>query len=150
MSWGKLQTCIDTWEKGATVTELAPDVRTVNLPSQAHYLYARIGEQWRMAFELGDGNYELVQRGTLTVGKQAAVRIDLSHHVALGNTGVFLERVALVCGDATVGCQSVVTACTVISRGRAVETFRGELQLVDGTVTVTGDRSHSGSMCRGR
>jgi hypothetical protein len=78
------------------------------------------------------------------------MRIDLSHHVPLGNAGVFIERVSVVCPSATTSCQSIVTACTVILRGRAVETFRGELLAGRGGVTVVGDRSHSGPYCLGR
>jgi hypothetical protein len=91
-----------------------------------------------------------VQRVALTLGKQPAVRIDLSHHVPLGNDGVFLERVTYVCSDGPFGCQAMVTACTVLEHGRAVETFRGELKLEEGRASVVGDRTHSGRYCTGR
>ena len=149
-SWERVQTCIDTYEKGARVSELSPVVKGVSMADARQYLFVRFGERWRMVYRPGDANYELAQTGSMKLHEQAALRIDLSHHVQLGNDGVFIERVTLVCRDATSGCQAVVTACTVITRGRAVETFRGALTVTDGGVTVVGDRSHSGTYCLGR
>jgi hypothetical protein len=149
MSWDKVQKCIDRWEKGAKIRELSPDVKTVT-QDYRQYLFARLGDRWRLAYQLGDENYEVVQRSSLTVHDSPSVRIDLSHHVEIGHDGVFFERVTLVCSEAPGGCQAMVTACTVITRGRAVETFRGELAVTDAGVTVQGDRSQSGSICRGR
>jgi len=44
----------------------------------------------------------------------------------------------------------MVTACTVTVRGRAVETFRGELKLTDDGVGLVGDRSYTGQYCSNR
>lgn len=149
LPWDKMQACIARFEKGTTTKTLAPEVKIVATSDARQYLFAQVGEAWRLASQLGDENYELVQRSTLTLGKQAAVRIDLSHHVPLGNNGVFLERVTHVCSEPS-GCRAMVTACTVIHHGRAVETFRGELKLDDGRVEVVGDRTHSSTYCLGR
>ena len=149
MSWDKVQKCIARWEPGAKVRELSPDVKTV-AQDYREYLFARVGEGWRLAYQMSDANYEVVQRSALTVHQRPSVRIDLSHHVAVGRDGVFIERVTLVCSEAPGSCQAMVTACTVITRGRATETFRGELQVTDAGVSVQGDRSLSGSICRGR
>jgi hypothetical protein len=149
-SWEAAHQCIDTAEKGAKILELSADVRRVIASGARQYLFARIGAEWRLVFQLGDENYELVDRTTLTVRKQPAVRIDLSHHVAIGNDGFFLERVTLVCPEALEGCQALVTACTVTMRGRAVETFRGELKLTGDGVGLVGDRSYTGQYCHDR
>ena len=148
--WDKLQTCIDRFDRGATIKQLSPEVRIVGTPDSRQYLFAQVGEGWRLATQLGDANFELVQRTALMLGKEPAVRIDLSHHVPLGNDGVFLERLTLVCAAGPFGCRALVTACTVIQHGRAVETFRGELKIEDGGVSVVGDRTHSGQYCLGR
>ena len=149
-SWEREQACIDNFEKGARVTVMSPIVKGVSMPDARQYLFVRFGERWRMIYRPGDGNYELAETGTLALRKQAALRIDLSHHVPLGNDGVFIERVTLVCPDAASVCQALVTACTVITRGRAVETFRGVLTVTDTGVTIAGDRSQSGTYCLGR
>lgn len=150
MPWDGVQKCIDRWEKGAKIRELSPEVKAVRTQGSREYLFARIGEVWRLAYQMGDADYELVQRSTLTVAALSYVRIDLSHHMALGNDGVFFERVTVVCGGTALGCQAAVTACTVLKHGRAVETFRGELKIEAGGVAVVGDRSYSGPICRGR
>jgi hypothetical protein len=125
-------------------------VKIVATADRRQYLFAQVGDRWRLASQLGDENYELVQRFPLMLGKLPAVRIDLSHHVPLGNDGVFLERVTHVCSDGPFGCQMMVTACTVIQHGRAVETFRGELNIEEGRASVVGDRTHSSRYCLGR
>lgn len=150
MGWDKLAACTARWEKGAKVSELSPDVKVVHTVESRHYVLVRTGAVWRVAYQQGDENYELVGQSTLKVGKAAAVRIDLSHHVVLGNDGVFLERVTLVCREGPEQCQGLVTACTVTMRGRAAETFRGELKIEDEGVSVSGDRSHAGTYCAGR
>jgi len=149
MPWEKLQACIDRFDKGAAIKKLSPEVKVIATLDSRQYLFVQVGQDWRLASVLGDENYELVQRSELMVGRQPAVRIDLSHHVPLGNTGVFLERVTHIC-SAMAGCRAVVIACTVIQHGRAVETFRGELKNDADGVTVIGDRTHSGQYCLGR
>lgn len=149
-TWEQQQLCIDTHEKGAKVSTLAPDVKQVSTTGAREYLFLKLADRWRMVYRPGDANYELVTAGEMRLGKQPARRIELSHHVPLGTTGVFIERVTLVCPAAGNACQAFVTACTVIRRGRAVETFRGELEETDGVLTLVGDRTHSGLTCRGR
>ena len=145
----KLAECIATHAKGATVTVLASDVQRVRTPDGREYLFVRFDKAWRVVYRPGDENYELVGRSELKVGAEIARRIDLGHHVVLGNTGVFFERVSLVCPG--VRCSAFVTACTVVQRGRAVETFRGELRVTaDGAMSLEGDRTHTASICRGR
>ena len=150
LPWDKMQACIERFDKGSTIRKLSPEVKIIATRDSRQYLFAQVGEGWRLASQLGDENYELVQRSPLMLGKQPAVRIDLSHHVPLGNDGVFLERVTHVCGDGPFRCQAMVTACTVIQHGRAVETFRGELRFEEGRASVVGDRTHSTQYCVGR
>lgn len=150
LPWDKMAACIDRFDKGSTITKLSPEVKIVGAKDSRQYLFAQIGDGWLLASQLGDENYELVQRAAVMLGKQPAVRIDLSHHVPLGNDGVFLERVAHICRVGMGGCQTMVTACTVIHHGRAVETFRGELKIEGGSASVVGDRTHSGQYCLGR
>ena len=145
----KLAQCIETHAKGAVVTKLAPDVQRVSTPDARQYLFVQFGEAWQVVYRPGDENYELVGRSEMTVGANTARRIDLGHHVVLGNTGVFFERVSLICPGQK--CAAFVTACTVIQHGRAVETFRGVLSAsADGALSLDGDRSHATSLCRNR
>ncbi len=150
MAWDKLAACAARWENGAKLAELSPDVKIVHTVGGRHYVLVRTGAEWRTAYQQGDENYELVGRSTLMVGKLAAVRIDLSHHVVIGNAGVFVERVTIVCREGPAPCQGLVTACTVTMRGRASETFRGELKIEGEGVFVVGDRSYVGTYCAGR
>jgi hypothetical protein len=150
LPWDKMQACIARFEQGTTIKRLSPEVKIVATADSRQYLFAQVGQGWRLASQLGDESYELVQRIPMMLGKQPAFRIDLSHHVPLGNDGVFLERVTHLCGDGPFGCQALVTACTVIQHGRAVETFRGELIVEDGRASVVGDRTHSSRYCLGR
>jgi hypothetical protein len=146
----KLAECIATHAKGATVVALAPDLQRVRTVEGREYVFVRFGERWRVGYRPGDANYELVSRSEVKVGPELARRIDLGHHVPIGNRGMFYERVSLVC-NRNEKCAAFVTACTVVQRGRAVETFRGELLVTsDGAMTIEGDRSHATSMCRGR
>lgn len=149
-SWEQAQTCIDTHEKGAKVTAMAPEVKYVSTARARHYVFVKFADRWRMAYRPADESYELAASQVIKVGDQPVRRIDLSHHVRLDTTSVFSERVTLVCPVAGNACQAWVTACTVMRRGRAVETFRGELQETAGALSVVGDRTHSGQSCRGR
>lgn len=145
----KLAECIATHAKGAAVTRLAPDLERVRTPEGREYLYVRFGERWQVVYRPGDESYELVGRSEMKVGDEIARRIDLAHHVVLGNTGVFFERVSLVCPGPR--CMAFVTACTVVQHGRATETFRGVLSAsADGAIHLEGDRSHATSICRNR
>jgi hypothetical protein len=149
-SWDKLQKCIQSNEPGSTTTALADDVKLVGTTSARQYLFVRIGDKWRDVYRPGDPGYELVSATEFQVQNKPARRIVLSHHVPMGNTGLFLERVTLVCALDAAFCTSYVTACTVMNHGRAVETFRGELREVDGALTLVGDRSHVLGTCSGR
>lgn len=145
----KLAACIAKYARGATVVMLAPELQRVRTPEGGEYLYARFGARWRAIYRPADENYELVGRSEIEVGTERARRIDLGHHVQLGNRGVFFERVTLVCPGER--CSAFVTACTVVQRGRAVETFRGVLTVAPGgALGVAGDRSHATAICRGR
>ena len=145
----KLAECIATHAKGATVVKLAPDLQRVRTAEGREYVFVRFGERWRVTYRPGDANWEVVGRSEMRVGAELARRIDLGHHVQLGNRGVFFERISLVCPGE--GCSVFTTACTVVQRGRAVETFRGELKVArDGGLMIEGDRSHATSICRGR
>ncbi|MBA3465618.1 MAG: hypothetical protein H0T46_37145 [Deltaproteobacteria bacterium] len=146
----QLLTCIDTHEKGATVSTLSPDVLQVATKSSRHYVYARLGQRWLMVYHPGDANYELVRVTATRMRDLPAKRIELGHHVQLANTGMFTERVTLLCPLAAGSCEAFVTACTVMQRGRAIETFRGEIVAVDGGYELVGDRAHTGQTCRGR
>ncbi|MBL9014789.1 MAG: hypothetical protein JNL83_11465 [Myxococcales bacterium] len=148
-SSAKLAECIATHARGSTVVPIASDLQRVRTLEGREYLFVKFGERWRLIYRPGDANYELVGRSELKVGADLARRIDLGHHVQLGNRGMFHERVSLVCRGE--GCAAFVTACTVLQRGRAVETFRGELRVTrEGAMTIEGDRSHATSICRGR
>lgn len=145
----KLAQCIETHAKGAQVTKLGSDLQRVSTREARQYLFVQFGERWQMVYRPGDENYELVGRSEMKVGTETARRIDLGHHVVLGNTGVFFERVSLVCQGQR--CSAFTTACTVIQRGRAVETFRGVLSAnADGALSLDGDRSHATSICGNR
>jgi hypothetical protein len=145
----KLAACIATHAKGATVAMLAPDLERVRTPEGREYLFVRFGARWEVVYRPGDADYELVGRSELTVGAESARRIDLGHHIALGNTGVFFERISLICSAQR--CSVFTTACTVVQRGRATETYRGILRVSpEGAVSVDGDRTHATSICRGR
>jgi hypothetical protein len=149
-SWDKLKTCIDRHEPGNKITVHSGEIRQVQTTSQQQYLFVRLGEMWRMVYMPGDANYELVGDASFQLGNKPARRIDLSHHIPMGNTGTFVERVSLICSASQAGCSAFVTACTVTDRGRAVETFRGELREVDGRLDLVGDRSHTLLTCRNR
>ena len=145
----KLSECIATHAKGATAVRLAPDLQRVRTVEGREYLFVRFGERWMVTYRPGDANYEVVGRSELQLGDQLARRIDLGHHVPIGNRGMFHERISLVCDRER--CSVYVTACTVVQRGRAVETFRGELRVTpQGMLLLEGDRSHATSLCRGR
>ena len=145
-----LLTCVDTHEKGATVSALAPDVIRVSTKSARQYVYARLGERWLLVYRPGDANYELAGITATRMDDLPAKRIELSHHVQLGNTGMFTERVTMLCPLASGQCATFVTACTVMQRGRAVETFRGEIVKDGNSYRLAGDRTHTGQTCRGR
>ena len=146
----KLSECIATHAKGATVVALASDLQRVRTVEGREYLFVRFGERWRVTYRPGDANYEVVGRSEVKVGPDLARRIDLGHYVQIGNRGMFHERVSLVC-NRNEKCAVFVTACTVVQRGRAVETFRGVLRVsTDGAMSIEGDRSHATSLCRGR
>lgn len=149
-SWELLKTCIDTHEKGSTITTLSSDVKQVTTKGSRQYVYAKIGERWQLVYRPGDGNYELARVTKTTLRDLPAKRIELSHHVELGNTGVFTERVTMICPIAAGPCATFVTACTVMRRGRAVETFRGEIVPAENGFQLVGDRTHTGPNCRGR
>ncbi len=150
LAWDKMQACIERFEKGATVRKLSPEVRIVVVRDSRQYLLAHVAAGWQLASQLDDENYELVQRSAVMLGTQPAVRIDLSHHVPIDNDRVFRERVTHICVAGEIRCLRMVTACTVIKHGRAVETFRGELKIEEGWASVVGDRTHSGQYCSGR
>jgi hypothetical protein len=149
-SWATVQKCIDTHDKGATVRSLSADVRVVESHDTGEYMFARFGERWHMIYRPGDANYELVERSKLTMPGRAALRIDLVHHIPIDRTGEFFERISLVCEPAGDHCDAYVTACTVLDRGRAVETFRGQLKPTAEGLTLIGDRSYTGRYCRSR
>jgi len=147
-----LDACIQRWAKGAKVTRWAPDLEVIRLPNAAVYLYLKSAAHWRMIYILGDDHYELLATSATTVAKRPAKQIELGHVVEIPSEHAswFRERVVLVCDD-VFGCRSGVTACTVMKRGRATETFRGRLDVRDdGSWVVVGDRSKTGVMCRSR
>jgi hypothetical protein len=149
-SWQLLKTCIETHEKGSTIKTLSSDVKQVTTKGSGQYVYAQLGDRWQLVYRPGDGNYELVGVSPTTLRDLPAKQIELGHHVQLGTTGMFTERVSLICPLAAGTCVAFVTACTVMQRGRAVETFRGEIVPAENGYKLVGDRTHTGPNCRGR
>jgi hypothetical protein len=152
-TWELLKTCIETNEKDATITTLSSEIKQVTTKGLRQYVYAKLGERWMLIYRPGDGNYELGNVTTASMLDLPAKRIELSHHVQIGNNGMFTERVTMICPIATGNCVSFVTACTVMQRGRAIETFRGEIVAADDRnngFKLVGDRTHTGQNCRGR
>jgi hypothetical protein len=119
------------------------------------YLYAQFATSWRMVRLLPPSEwYEVASERELTFGndKARARRIELRHRLDLpeeGHLDVLFEKIALVCPLQGSACSQVTYACTVISKGRAVETFRGDVSVGDaGFAIALGDRAQAGDRCR--
>jgi hypothetical protein len=151
MTWTKLSSCIRTHGGGAKITSWSPDLRVVNLPDAAVYLYLRQGERWHMIYRPGDQNYRLLENSLISINAKPGRRIELEHVVDMTGRvpAWFRERVVVVWNGEY--SQQGVVACTVMYAGRAAETFRGRIEIdASGTLAVVGDRSRTGAQCRNR
>jgi hypothetical protein len=101
--------------------------------------------KWQMQATLPSGEYEIVGHRKVKAGPAVMERIDLFGHDH-DRTTTLHRKIALFCNDD--GCNELTVACTAMSRGRAVETFAGDVQISrEGAITVVGDHSQSGSLC---
>ena len=54
----------------------------------------------------------------------------------------------MFCSPEGASCESVITSCDVVIRGKALARFRGRIRYVrDGELAVEGDRSLTGDQC---
>lgn len=101
--------------------------------------------KWGLEATLSAGSYDIVGHRKVKAGKELVDRIELFGHYSDLTTTIH-RKVALFCDDN--GCSQLVYACTAMSRGRAVETFAGDVEIdPDGGLSVVGDHSQSGTMC---
>jgi hypothetical protein len=101
--------------------------------------------KWQLQASLPSGEYEIVGHRKVRAGSAVLERIDLFGHDH-DRTTTLHRKIALFCSDD--GCNELTIACTALSRGRAVETFAGDVQISrEGAISVVGDRSQSGALC---
>jgi hypothetical protein len=147
-TWAELAKCVKPYadtplpaRPASIVTILRDRARF----QRSYVFFRRSDGKWQLQATLAAGDYDVIGLHKLKSGKTALDRIDLFGHESDRTTTVH-RKIALVCNDD--GCSEEVYACTALVRGRAVETFAGEVAVSsEGAITVIGDRSQSGALC---
>jgi hypothetical protein len=111
------------------------------------HAFANLGDgRWALAASLAAGDYEIVGHQKAKAGAEMIDRIDLFGHQQTARDTTLHRKIALLCNHN--GCTQLTYACTAIVRGKAVETFAGDVKIEsNGALIVVGDRSQSGTLC---
>ena len=163
-SWEGVDKCLRK-HGTPTILRTIPNARLVQLQQKSGetsydggvYLYIQRGNEWKLAglYSNRGGEYELLGFETLKVGAHVGYRVDVGQVFRTvvqpdGFTNlpaVFITHEAMLCGGDTWRCTEVVTACDVLVRGGALWSFRGNVQIADNQIKITGDRTHVGPFC---
>jgi hypothetical protein len=119
------------------------------------YVFARHQNRWQYTGALGS-EYKVDKISTEQFEGHKVHRLDLSRAAreavpfADGVTqwGWVTERLAMFCSPEAVYCESIVTSCDVVVRGKTLNRFRGTISYIkDGEMAVQGDRGLAGNGC---
>jgi hypothetical protein len=119
------------------------------------YLFGRHQNEWRYTGALGS-EWKIEKISPALFDGHKVHRIDVSRaareEVALGEgitqPGWVTQRLAMLCSPEGRYCESVMTACDVVVRGKTFNRFRGTITYVkDGELLVVGDRGLAGASC---
>lgn len=163
-SWDGVQKCLKKIGNPVVLRTL-PGARVVRLdPKQgdSEYgtgvsLYVDHGKEWKLGglYEARGMQYELLAAEPLTIGKHTGYRLEVGELMQTGvsvdgvttTMAMFSMRRVMFCGGDAWRCPEVIVSCDVLVRGAALWTFRGTISIADNKVTVSGDRSITGSFC---
>src|SRR5262249_55732096 len=119
MTTDELGKCIKQYAPTAKTKDMSPDLKVINDPHSGTYLFVRVADKWRRASQMDDQNYELLSSTKLKYHGEQGRRVELGHVIEMPHIrGWMRERIMFVC-SATGQCERYLTACTVMSEGRA-------------------------------
>ena len=146
-TWAELAKCVKPYAD-APLPARPPSIVTLirDRKGLRRYVFVlRSDGKWQLQASLPSGEYEIIGHRKVKAGPAVMDRIDLFGHDN-DRTTTLHRKIALFCNDD--GCVELTFACTALFRGRAVETFAGDIQISrEGAFTVVGDRSQSGVLC---
>jgi hypothetical protein len=145
--WTTIAKCV-TEHGGLHVPSAPSQIALIDDGHGSVYFYLERDHRWQHMTQLRDLNYELMSRQSIKLPDEPGIRIDLRHRAEIPDgtrRDLLTEKVALICNDAS--CHPLVYACTLMSRGRAIETFQGKVVIDNGRPKVVGDRSQIHTRC---
>jgi len=146
-TWAELAKCVKPYADAPLPAHPSSIVTIVRDRQHfRHYAFVQRSDgKWQLQTTLPAGDYEIVGHRKVKAGSAVLDRIDLFGHESNRMTTLH-RKIALMCNDD--GCNELTYACTSLTRGKAVETFAGDIQITrEGALAVVGDRSQSGALC---
>ena len=155
-TWPDVVQCLGTFGK-VRILESSPTVRLVrvitndpNPVDRGIYLYLLDGPlMWKLG-GMFEGEVEVVELAPITIAKLSGYRMTLARSFVTTvqvDEGVIAateqQQFYLYCSGIGYRCVEAMTACDVLVRGKAIQTFRGAVKIdEDGSqFTIEGDRS---------
>ncbi|MDB4954214.1 MAG: hypothetical protein JWO36_1783 [Myxococcales bacterium] len=149
-SWHDISVCVARFGSMTLLRE-GKTAKLVRV-EQGTYLYVLKLGQWSLGGRHGSGG-ELIDFKTITIGDYAGYRIDFADlqptQVVLDDSSIvpaiLATRTSVYCSGVDYGCSEAVTACDLFVAGKAYRTFRGIVAASLTELSVTGDRTMSGT-----
>jgi len=150
-TWPALAKCVHDHASLTIAARPSATVELINDHGRTYVFLQGRDSKWRLQSQLSGETYELVGRTQVKLGAVTGDRVELRRHFEFTSEAHFttvFQKLALLCTPEA-WCAEYVYGCTVLDRGKAIETFVGEIKIdPDGTPNVVGDRSQSVSICR--